>query len=541
MGVLIGILLQVAGGLGMFLYGMDMMSKSVQEIAGNKLREIIHQMTSSTIRGIAVGTIITAIIQSSSVTTVMVVGFINASLMTLRQAIGIILGANIGTTITGWILVFKITRYGLPIMGIGALTYLFSKNDVRKKRAMVYIGLGLIFLGLSLMKDGMAPLRDMPGFIRFFHLFSAENYRGVILSAFTGAALTSVLQSSSATVGITMALASQGLIAPYTAVALVLGENVGTTITAYLASLNAKTNAKRAAYAHIIIKVIGVSLLMPFFYSYAHMVSKISPPEKNISEYIALSHTIFNVGNALVFLPFINVLMIFLNKIGGAEKIKEEEDDLFSDEKLYRFPLASLEKSRLEVVQMIQRYREDIGTFIKLLKKEIPSEKVALLFEGEEYQDQKKDSVFKNLTGLLHYTNSKDTLRSIRIFLVLADTMESLGDYGASLGKIYKKTKNNQLILPENFINQIDFYHERVILSLVNLEEITLHPDIKKIMNEKKACQTLADDLLFVDPLVKVDYPEHIFMEILAKYRRINRHILFMLGNLEDEIKLHLN
>lgn len=534
MTLLIEILLQVIGGLGMFLYGMDIMSKSFQEIAGNKLREIIHKMTSSTVRGIFVGTVITAIIQSSSVTTVMVVGFVNATLLSLREAIGVILGANIGTTITGWILVFKITRYGLPIMGIGALVFLFSKDQPRKEKSLIFIGLGLIFLGLSLMKDGMAPLKDMPNFIKFFHMFSGESYKGIILSAFTGAALTSVLQSSSATIGITMALATQGLIIPTTAVALVLGENVGTTITAYLASLHAGSNAKRAAYAHIFIKLTGVFLLMPFFYPYADMISKITPPEKNISEYIALSHTLFNVGNALIFIPFIDLLLKFLNRIGS--NVENKENEYFPNENLYKFPMIALEKSRLEINQMITRFKKDLNTFIKLIKRQILEEKVILLFEGEEYQDHKKDAVFKNLTGLLNHSNSKEILRSIRIFLILADTMESLGDYGASLGKIYTKTKNNELILPENFIKQIDFYHGRVILSLENLEEITLHPDIEKIMEEKKACQDIADDLKFVDPLVRVDYSEHIFMEILAKYRRINRHILFMLGNLEDEV-----
>ena len=539
MELFITIFLQVTGGLGMFLYGMDLMSKSFQEIAGNRLREIIHKMTSNIFRGIIVGTFITAIIQSSSVTTVMVVGFINASLMTLRQAIGIILGANIGTTITGWILVFKITEYGLPMIGIGAFVFLFSKNPKRKKRASIFIGLGLIFLGLTLMKKGMTPLKDMPQFIEFFHIFSAESYRGVILSALTGAALTSILQSSSATIGITMALATQGLIIPKTAVALVLGENIGTTITAYLASLKTRSDAKRAAYAHILIKIVGVSLILPFFYGYASIIERLTPPEKNISEYIALSHTLFNIGNAIIFLPFINILLRFLNKIGVDKK--EHESETYVTEKLYQFPLASLEKSRLEVSQMITRFRGDLYIFIRLIKSELSPENSELLFEGEKYQDEKKDSIFKNLTGLLHSTDSKNILKSIRLLLLLADTMESLGDYAASLGKIYKKTINNKLILPENFINQIDYYHEKIAMSLENLEKITMNPNMQEIINEKKICQDISTALQFVDPLKNVDYPEHIFMEVLSKYRRINRHILFMLNNLEEEIKLQMS
>ncbi|WP_320048040.1 Na/Pi cotransporter family protein [uncultured Ilyobacter sp.] len=539
MELLIKIILQVAGGLGMFLYGMDVMSKSFQEIAGNRLREIIHKMTSNTFRGILVGTFITAIIQSSSVTTVMVVGFINASLMTLRQAIGIILGANIGATAIGWILAFKITEYGIPIMGIGAFVFLFSKNQKRKKRALIFIGLGLIFLGLTLMKNGIDPLKDMPQFIDFFQVFSAESYRGVIMSAITGAAVTSILQSSSATVGITMALATQGLIIPKTAVALVLGGNIGTTITAYLASLNTRSDAKRAAYAHILIKIVGVSLILPFFYGYASIIGRLTPPEKNVSEYIALFHTLFNIGNTIIFLPFINLLIKFLNKIGSNKK--ESDIGSYVTEKLYQFPLAALEKSRLEIGQMITRFRDDLYIFRSLIKRELPSDKSILLFEGEKYQDEKKDSIFKNLTGLLHSTDSKDILKSIRLLLLLADTMESLGDYAASLGKIYKKTINNKLVLPQNFINQIDFYHEKIIVSLENLEKITMNPNMQEIINEKKICQDTATALEFVDPLKNVDYPEHIFMEILSKYRRINRHVLFMLVSLQEEIKLQMS
>ncbi|WP_319372242.1 Na/Pi cotransporter family protein [uncultured Ilyobacter sp.] len=538
MELFITIALQVTGGLGMFLYGMDVMSKSFQEIAGNRLREIIHKMTSSTFRGILVGTFITAIIQSSSVTTVMVVGFVNASLMTLRQAIGIILGANIGATAIGWILAFKITEYGIPITGIGAFIFLFSKNQKRKKMALIFIGVGLIFLGLTLMKNGIDPLKDIPEFIKFFHVFSAESYNGVIMSAITGAALTSILQSSSATVGITMALATQGLITPKTSLALILGGNIGTTITAYLASLNTRPEAKRAAYAHILIKIVGVSLLLPFFYGYATLISKLSPPEKNISEYIALSHTLFNIGNALIFLPFISTLLSFLSKIGKDTKGGQEES--YVTEKLYQFPLAALEKSRLEIVQMITRFKEDLHTFRNLIKRELPSGNSLVLFEGEKYQDDKKDSIFKNLTGLLHDTDSKEILKSIRMLLVLADTMESLGDYGASLGKIYKKAMNKKLILPENFTKQVDFYHEKIILSLENLEKIALKPDIKDIIREKKFCQDIANSLEFVDPLENVEYSEHIFMEILSKYRRINRHILFMLGSIQEEVELQL-
>lgn len=322
--MIINIIVQVVGGLGMFLYGMKIMSDSIQELVGYKLREMISRMTSNAFGGILTGALMTIIVQSSSVTTVMVVGFLNAGLMTLRQAVGVILGAGIGTTLTGWILALEIDKYGLLIIGIGTLTFLFVQSVKIKKRALAAVGLGMIFFGLYLMKSGVLPVKDMPQFVYFFYLFSAETYRGVIFSALMGALVTSILQSSAATIGITMALATQQIITPETAVALVLGQNVGTTITAYLASLGAKLYARRAAYAHIIIKIIGVLIIIPLFYVYTSIIAKIVDPKENIAKYIALSHTIFNIGLVFIFVPFINIFLKLVEKIGSGKKEVEK-------------------------------------------------------------------------------------------------------------------------------------------------------------------------------------------------------------------------
>ena len=303
--VYLDIFFKVLGGLGLFLFGMDSMSKGMQKLAGERLKKILAVLTTNRFMAIIMGLFVTMLVQSSSVSTVMTIGFVNAGLLTLQQALGVILGANIGTTITGWILVLKIGKYGLPIAGTAAISSMFFSSEKARIRATTIMGLGLIFFGLELMSDGLKPLRNLPEFISLFHAFSANSYIGVLKAAAVGALLTAIVQSSSATLGITITLAVQGLIDYPTAVALVLGENVGTTITALLASLNATTSAKRAAYAHTIINLIGVLWATTIFPLYLTVLKHIANPNVNMTAAIATAHTMFNVINVCLFIPFI--------------------------------------------------------------------------------------------------------------------------------------------------------------------------------------------------------------------------------------------
>jgi Na/Pi-cotransporter len=272
--LIVDILLKVVGGLGIFLLGMKNMSEGIQAVAGERLRKLISSVTDNRLMACGIGTAITCLVQSSSVTTVMVVGLVNAGFMTLVQAIGVILGANIGTTITGWILVLKIGKYGLPILGIFAIVYLFSRKEKLRYIAMAVMGIGMVFFGLELMSGGFKPLRTMPEFVAWFSRFSAESYFGIFKCILAGCIVTMIVQSSSATLGITIGLACTGIISFYTAAALILGENIGTTITAKLASIGATTNARRAANAHMIFNVLGVVWIAIVFPWYARIINK---------------------------------------------------------------------------------------------------------------------------------------------------------------------------------------------------------------------------------------------------------------------------
>jgi len=233
------------GGLGIFLPGMKNMSEGMQAVAGSSLRKMIAAVTNNRFLATGVGTAVTCVVQSSSITTVMVVGFVNSGVMQLSQGIGVIMGANVGATITGWILVHKIGKYGLPLLGLAAFVYLVSTGDRWRYWAMFVMGVGMVFFGLELMKTACAVIKTMPDFESWFQQFRADSYLGVLQCAMVGCVLTMALQSSSATLGITISLAFQGVISYETAAALVLGENIGTTVTAYLALLGATTNGRR--------------------------------------------------------------------------------------------------------------------------------------------------------------------------------------------------------------------------------------------------------------------------------------------------------
>jgi phosphate:Na+ symporter len=315
---------EVFGGLFIFLLGMKNMSEGMQAVAGSRLRKMIAVVTDNRLKACATGAVVTSAIQSSSVTSVMVIGMVNAGLMTLTQAIGVVLGADIGTTITVWIVSLNVTDYGLLILGIAGFVFLFAKKERVRYTAMAFMGLGMIFFGLYLMKHGLEPLREHPGVLAWFSRFCPDTFGGRVKCVLVGAIVTAIVQSSSATVAITITLARNGFIGFDTAVALVLGENIGTTITAFLASLGATTNAKRVAYGHIISKVIGVSVMLCIFPFYIWILEQLLKPDLDIAKKIACSHTIFNFMLVLSFLPLVTVFVKFLQWIAPDKPEKEE-------------------------------------------------------------------------------------------------------------------------------------------------------------------------------------------------------------------------
>lgn len=460
------IIFNVLGGLGIFLYGMDHMSSGMQKLAGRKLKKFLAALTTNRVVAILVGIVITMLVQSSSVSTIMTIGFVNASLLTLKQALGVIFGANIGTTVTGWILALNVGKYGLPIVGAGAIAHMFLKSDKAKTRALTVMGLGMIFLGLELMSNGLKPVRTMPEFVRMFAMFSANSYFGVIKVAAIGALITAVVQSSSATLGITITLAVQGLIDYRTAVALVLGENVGTTITAILATLNANVNAKRAAYAHTIINLIGVVWVTALFPLFLKFLSYVSDPEKNMTVAIATAHTTFNVANVLLFTPFIGYLSDFLCRF-----VKDDGKINNRVTKIDRLMLQNsnivVEQTRVEILtmgKMIQNMFDEISVAYKN-SLELTDEKVKEMSKIEEeidlYQKEITDANF-------YILNNKDINESLRIDirnnLLTSDEYETVSDYLMRITNSLKKLHDKEIPLTEQELNVILKLHDKTNL-----------------------------------------------------------------------------
>lgn len=538
MHLVIDILFTVLGGLGVFIYGMNLMSKNVQELAGNKLRNLIKKITGNRFAALIAGIIITAILQSSSVTTVMVVGFIEAQLMNLTQALGVILGSNIGSTFTGWLLVLKLGKYGLPLTGIGALLSIFAKKTKLRKKALLIMGFGMIFFGLELMKNGIAPLKEMPEFINLFQKFDADSYSGIILSAITGAFITAVVQSSAVTVGITMTLASQGLIDASTAVALVLGQNIGTTITAFLASLGTGTTARKAAYSHILIKVTGVLVVIPLFHQYIKLVNLIANT-KDIITFIAFAHTIFNVLNSFILLPFVSLIVKLWNKIMIEEPVAENIS--IFEKQLIETPFIILEKSNLQIEKMADDFQTVLNDFIYLIKndKNIKEEKrneiVNSIILNEQNFDKINNEIRDQLTALLRYSSSNEILIEVQHLMKISDQYESFGDYGAGLVKLYQKAKINNIKVAKK--KKIHALHESIAENYNLLTQVLKTKNSSLLQDGENDCRAISA-MLETDVNIE-DKPVStaIYSDILAKYRRLNRHILYTFEYLNKYIE----
>lgn len=471
--VLMKMLFGLVGGLGLFLLGMKNMSEGMQAVAGSGLRRVISAITNNRFLATGVGVLVTCLVQSSSVTTVMVVGFVNGGLMTLSQAIGVIMGANIGTTITGWILVLKIGKYGLPMLGFAAFPYLFTKGDRIRYLAMAVMGVGMVFFGLELMKNACGMIKDLPQFEAGFKHFQADSYLGVLMCMAAGCFLTVIVQSSSATLGITIAFATQGVIGYETAAALVLGENVGTTITALLASIGATTNARRSAYFHVLFNMIGVMWISFVFFQYVKFIPwligvNIDPKlgavtAAAMTAAIASTHTVFNVANTLAFLPFGPLFARFLERVVPDKTHKEKPHLTNLDVRMLETPVIGIEQSRAEIIRMGEGCEKMMDWLEELLQQDDPDEQlVEKLFHREEVLDTIQDEVVVFMTNLLSANVPHEVIEEGRRQLRMADEFESISDYIRSILKFHLKLREQGHRFDEKHRGELRKLHSEV-------------------------------------------------------------------------------
>jgi len=336
-----------AGGLALFLFGMDRLTDSLRVVVGDKARDILERLTKNRITGLFTGAAVTAVVQSSSVTTVLLVGFVTAGLMSFQQTIPVILGSNIGTTVTAQIIAFNVAAWALGFVAIGYIGTLVTKRRVGRAQGTALIGLGLIFLGMTVMADAMEPLRTYEPFID-----AMETLDSLIIAIIVGALFTALVQSSSATTGVVIVLAGQGLISLEAGVALVLGANIGTGVTAVLAAIGKPRDAQRVAGAHVAFNVIGVVLWLPFVGLLVDLVSSIGG---GITREIANAHSIFNIVNALLFLPFITPFAALITRLVPDRPATGVVTPRYIDDSLLDTPSLALAKARMEMLRMASR------------------------------------------------------------------------------------------------------------------------------------------------------------------------------------------
>ncbi len=438
------------GGLGMFIYGMRQMSEGLQKIAGKKLKNLLGMLTSNRFAGLFVGTLVTAIIQSSSATTVMVVGFVNAGLMTLVQSIGVIMGANIGTTVTAQLIAFKISHYSLHAIAIGAVFYLFSKRDKYKQLGQVFLGFGLLFLGLSTMTDTMKPLRDS---VYFYNAMQGLG-KSPILGLMIGTAITVVLQSSSASMGILMGLLTAGIINYGVAVPILLGENIGTTITAILSSIGANRTAKRAAAAHFMFNFIGAGFIILLFYTVPNFIDKIFNTVMKLSEIIGQSpspermlantHTFFNVLNALLWLPFVGFMVSIVRRLLPGDEGVIKRGLNYLDERMLETPALAISQLKAEVLRMYEISREMVKETVRAFMND-DMEVVKYIEQKEEVINELEEELVHFLTKFPRNSMSEEDTKIIDMYYAMIDDIESIADDAHDIAELARYKYENKI------------------------------------------------------------------------------------------------
>ena len=440
-----------AGGLGMFIYGMQIMSQGLENAAGNKMKSLLEVLTKNKLMGVALGALITAVIQSSSATTVMVVGFVNAGIMNLTQAMGVIMGANIGTTMTAWIVsmgewasFLKPSTLAPIAIVIGVVVMMVGKRRATKDVASIVVGFGLLFIGIDNMSNAMAGLKDVPAFTNLF----VKLGRNPLLGILVGTGVTAIIQSSSASVGILQSLAVAGLIPFNSAVYIIMGQNIGTCVTAMLSSMGAKKNAKTAALMHLLFNIIGTVIFSVASIAFFKIVNPAWGNAMITATQISTVHTAFNIATTVLLFPASNLIIKLAKKIGGLKK-EEEEDMLLSlDDRMLNTPTIALQATIAEVGHMGDAIKDTLEVAKRVLFTK-SKEDIQLVREDENLVDQYCRGITEyalKITGL--QISDKEHQHVARLIQVLSD-MERISDYCENISEFAETMADKKLSFSE--------------------------------------------------------------------------------------------
>jgi phosphate:Na+ symporter len=479
------------GGLGLFFYGMVLMSNGLKQSAGQKLKKLLETLTKNRFSGTMVGTLVTCLVQSSSATTVLTIGLINAGLLTLRQSLGVILGSNIGTTITAWIVStlgissLKITDYCMPAIGLGLLLDMGGRTQKQRGIGSVILGFGLLFLGLEFISDSFGP--------NGFNIAESQAVQNaliwvgdkIVLAMLAGMIFTMIIQSSSAFIAILQILALNGAFGSdwslvlHVGIPFILGSNIGTTITAQLAALNVSREAKRAAMAHSIFNVLGMLYFLPLAWTgiYEKVVLVVTPWELSkdtIMVYLAIAHTLFNVLNAIVFLPLVPLWEKAVIKILPVTRREETMKPVILERHLFKTPVLALEQSKQEIIRMTEKAKEAVHQAVKgiLLDDERRLYKAR---EGENATDEFQTAITSYLVALSREQLSDEVAIELPVLLHTVNDLERIGDHAVNIVELAARKIVQKIIFTNEaqgeagqLCQEIDQMFDRILTALKN-------------------------------------------------------------------------
>ena len=450
----------IMGGLGLFLYGMNLMGDGLQKSAGSKLKRIIELLTSNVIMGVLVGMVVTMVIQSSSATTVMVVGFVNAGIMSLTQAIGVIMGANIGTTITAQLVSLDVDFLAPVALGIGIVIYMFSNKPEHKNIAEILIGFGILFTGMDFMKEAVKPLAGYQGFTDMLLSFGHHPILGVLM----GFAITAIVQSSSASMGMLIALASQGLIPITAALPILYGENIGTCVTSLISSIGASRNARRAAIMHLTFNVLG-SMIFMFILSkpIVAIVTAIDPTDA--ARQIANAHTLFNILNVIVLLPFNKLIVKLALKLVPETKGEQDDDDKvvkYIDDRMIETPSIALANIVKETLRMGEKSKESLNAAMDGIVDK-SKEKIELSFKREKLINELQKSILNYLLKLSKASLNEDSRETVDALFNTVNDIERIGDHAENIAELAKDIVDLEISFSDVGIGELKDMYNKVV------------------------------------------------------------------------------
>lgn len=521
----IKVIIQLMGGLGLFIYGMKLMGDGLENAAGEGLKSILEKVTSNRIMGVGIGAIVTAVIQSSSATTVMVVGFVNAGLMTLAQAAGVIMGANIGTTITAQLVAFKLDQVAPVFVFVGAALVMFAKAKKRKEIGNIILGFGILFTGMGAMSGAMKPLASSPMFTDVLLAIGDNWFIGII----AGAAITAVLQSSSATTGILIALASTGLIDIGLALPIVFGCNIGTCITAMLASVGTNKTAHKAALLHLVFNIVGTVVFLPFIGLIAKFVQHVSPDD--VSRQIANAHTVFNVANTALLLPFTNYIIKFINKAIPCGENIEKAGPKYIDDRVLETPVIAAGQVIKETIRMANKAKENVELSMKAFVDGDES-LIEKVYENEKIINILEESITEYLVKLAKCDLSdKEKGIVASTFHVIID-IERIGDHADNIADLTIEKINKNLKYSKDAIDELYEIYNSTLEAL----EIAIDSYVSRDITKAKSIIDVEDK---IDAYQRTYREKHIqrlydgkcnafagavFLDLISSFERIGDH-----------------